>query len=1007
MSQEIINVGASANDGQGDPIRTAFIKTNNNFTELFGIGASQIIYNGTSNVNIPFLNGNVFISVGGVGNVMVLDPTGANIDGTLEVTGDVTGANLLTGGVVSATGTITGANLIGSYIQGIVTTASQTQITELGTLTSLSVSGNIGSGNMLATGDVSITGNLTVNGNATLSGNILGDRVQNGTTSFDIQTQNGNANITVAGTSNVAVFSTTGVYVTGLISANGNVTANNGMFTNIVNVASHTGGIVSVTGNVTANNGMFTNIVNTASFTGAVVSVTGNVTANNGMFTNIVNVASFTGAVVSVTANVTANNGMFTNIVNVSSHTGAVVSVTGNITGAYILGNGSQLTSLPAPTVTPDITSTGDMSIMTYDGVIKSVNYATIEPSTGDIKSAGTISATGNITAGNIKTSGMFSASGNIIANNIGNIAAINLDGNASTVLYGNGVFAPVAGGNSSYGDSNVTTLLSNLGSNTISTTANVTGNYFIGNGSQLTGISGGGSSDNIVNGTSNVTVVSSGGNVSIGIGGTSNVAVFATTGEYVTGLISATGNILSGGTISAVGGLLAGANVFAGNLKTSGFASATGNVIAGNILTGGLISATGNIAGNYFIGNGSQLTGLASSYGDSNVTTLLSNLGSNTISTTANVTGNYFIGNGSQLTGITASANTGNVTFDDQIVIGTGSNDGTGGLYLAPGNASIANSAVQYLRVRGGDVATHIHLDTGNNQYYDQYFGDDSKYVKLVNTGNVEIGIDNAGNTYSWTFGTDGNLTLPGNLVIAGNTSVFGTDAALLQTTDDKPLIAISSGANGAVSSLWVEDIGNVGTSNIAAVYANPTPGSGIVRIAVGQNGNAGPNLWDFDATGNLTLPAAGAIGTDANMVLTTNLANVGNTKSWTFDSDGVITLPGSGFLGNIFGVTALESGGAGAALIQNANCYVGVAPDESFTVVAASQTWTFSNANAAATLQCPVVAYAALPSATYAAGLRAFVNDSTVVAFGDTVAGGASNNVPVWSDGTVWRVG
>ena len=173
MSQEIINVGASANDGQGDPIRTAFIKTNNNFTELFGIGASQIIYNGTSNVNIPFLNGNVFISVGGVGNVMVLDPTGANIDGTLEVTSDVTGANLLTGGVVSATGTITGANLIGSYIQGIVTTASQTQITELGTLTSLSVSGNIGSGNMLATGDVSITGNLTVNGNATLSGNIL------------------------------------------------------------------------------------------------------------------------------------------------------------------------------------------------------------------------------------------------------------------------------------------------------------------------------------------------------------------------------------------------------------------------------------------------------------------------------------------------------------------------------------------------------------------------------------------------------------------------------------------------------------------------------------------------------------------------------------------------------------------------------------------------------------------------------------------------------------------
>jgi hypothetical protein len=37
MSQEIINVGASANDGEGDPIRDAFIKTNENFTQLFAL----------------------------------------------------------------------------------------------------------------------------------------------------------------------------------------------------------------------------------------------------------------------------------------------------------------------------------------------------------------------------------------------------------------------------------------------------------------------------------------------------------------------------------------------------------------------------------------------------------------------------------------------------------------------------------------------------------------------------------------------------------------------------------------------------------------------------------------------------------------------------------------------------------------------------------------------------------------------------------------------------------
>ena len=35
MTQQIINVGAAPNDGQGDPIRTAFEKCNNNFSELY------------------------------------------------------------------------------------------------------------------------------------------------------------------------------------------------------------------------------------------------------------------------------------------------------------------------------------------------------------------------------------------------------------------------------------------------------------------------------------------------------------------------------------------------------------------------------------------------------------------------------------------------------------------------------------------------------------------------------------------------------------------------------------------------------------------------------------------------------------------------------------------------------------------------------------------------------------------------------------------------------------
>lgn len=41
MSQQIINTGALPNDGEGDPLRTAFTKINNNFTELYSISSAE------------------------------------------------------------------------------------------------------------------------------------------------------------------------------------------------------------------------------------------------------------------------------------------------------------------------------------------------------------------------------------------------------------------------------------------------------------------------------------------------------------------------------------------------------------------------------------------------------------------------------------------------------------------------------------------------------------------------------------------------------------------------------------------------------------------------------------------------------------------------------------------------------------------------------------------------------------------------------------------------------
>jgi hypothetical protein len=46
-------------------------------------------------------------------------------------------------------------------------------------------------------------------------------------------------------------------------------------------------------------------------------------------------------------------------------------------------------------------------------------------------------------------------------------------------------------------------------------------------------------------------------------------------------------------------------------------------------------------------------------------------------------------------------------------------------------------------------------------------------------------------------------------------------------------------------------------------------------------------------------------------------------------------------------------------------------------------------------------------IPAAQAGFGARAFVTDASTTTFDSTVAGGGSNTVPVWSDGTNWKIG
>ena len=215
MTYEYVDVGAQPDDGTGDPLRTAYIKINNNFAQLQQFGTTKIS-NGTSNINIPYANGAIYTMVGDVPNVMVINPTG------------VTGSNLTAvGNVVALT------NFVGNgyYLTDI---SSAFALVNGNSNVSIPVpNGNINTvahGNLtLEVADqlVTVFGNLSVTGNATIAGNITRNSISYGSSELGFFASDGNANVTIAGVSNVAVFTTTGLSISGNISTTGNIIGNN------------------------------------------------------------------------------------------------------------------------------------------------------------------------------------------------------------------------------------------------------------------------------------------------------------------------------------------------------------------------------------------------------------------------------------------------------------------------------------------------------------------------------------------------------------------------------------------------------------------------------------------------------------------------------------------------------------------------------------------------------------------------------------------------------------
>jgi hypothetical protein len=211
----------------------------------------------------------------------------------------------------------------------------------------------------------------------------------------------------------------------------------------------------------------------------------------------------------------------------------------------------------------------------------------------------------------------------------------------------------------------------------------------------------------------------------------------------------------------------------------------------SGNVTAPGAISAVGNITANYFVGNGSQLTGI-------NVSTNKIFNG-NSYANVATANGNVSIGAG------------GNVwTFgtNSDLTFPIGNSKIRNG-YPGPAGASGTGDSWFVTSTDGGGVASP----------------DGKQYIQVDNVG-LFIGANYTANTgYGWEFGQDGNITLPTNTssinyangtpyggtgnVTAGNITIQNQGNTLTTAVN-----TINFTGNGVVAT----NVGNVVTVNVSS---------------------------------------------------------------------------------------------------------------------------------------------------------------------------------------------
>ena len=245
---------------------------------------------GGSNTTIQFNDNNVIQGNAGF--------TFNKITGAVGIPGNVTAVNATLGNLVTS-----------NYFAGVLTTAAQPNITSVGTLTSLTVTGNTTSGNLNTAG--------------TVTASRLISNVATGTAPLTVTSTTQVANLNVA-TAGLATFATTanavaGANVSGQVS---NALVAGTVYTNAQPNITSVGTLTTVTVSGNAN--------------------VGNILTDNYKYANGVSI-SFAGSYSN--SNVASYLPTFTGTVGATGLTTGANTTAGNITGNWTLTAGSQLTA--------------------------------------------------------------------------------------------------------------------------------------------------------------------------------------------------------------------------------------------------------------------------------------------------------------------------------------------------------------------------------------------------------------------------------------------------------------------------------------------------------------------------------------------------------------------------------------------------------------------------------------------------------------------------------------